>query len=215
MILQPNQKIWLLATLITATSGKQLAAFYNTPNLQPRAQGYQPCLNFCGIGSSCSEACGDDYTTCPSSDSILHCFNPSASQICCPGGTGNVCDATYYCAQDPNGKIFCCPDGSDLSTCASLLRASSLQSATSTPSLKTTTVTATETATISITLSSSRTSNTVLPSSGALTWIGNHSGNGSNGSFIQVNGNGESGRRLRYEVLEMVFVGLVAWMVCS
>ena len=89
MILQPNQKIWLLATLITATSGKQLAAFYNTPNLQPRAQGYQPCLNFCGIGSSCSEACGDDYTTCPSSDSILHCFNPSASQICCPGGTGS------------------------------------------------------------------------------------------------------------------------------
>ncbi len=51
--------------------------------------GYQPTQTVCGTGATCAEACGAGYTTCASSDSQTHCFNPTAGELCCPDGSGS------------------------------------------------------------------------------------------------------------------------------
>ena len=53
---------------------------------------YNPLSDLCGIGRSCSQACGSSFQTCPSNDQILHCFNPSSGQECCANGSG----CTYH-----------------------------------------------------------------------------------------------------------------------
>jgi hypothetical protein len=50
--------------------------------------GYEPSQAFCGMGSSCAEACGAGYQMCPSNDNSIHCYNPVAKSACCPGGAG-------------------------------------------------------------------------------------------------------------------------------
>jgi hypothetical protein len=57
--------------------------------LAKRQAGYQPTQHNCGFGATCAEACGTDYITCPSSDIILHCFDPVIKETCCPDGTGS------------------------------------------------------------------------------------------------------------------------------
>jgi hypothetical protein len=51
--------------------------------------GYQPEQAVCGTGKTCEEACGAGYTTCASSDSQVHCFNPAAGEVCCPDKSGS------------------------------------------------------------------------------------------------------------------------------
>lgn len=80
--------------------------------------GYQPEQAVCGAGATCAEACGAGYETCSSSDSQVHCFNPTAGEICCPDKSGNSCDAGYYCTADKQGETWCCPEGMDLAACA-------------------------------------------------------------------------------------------------
>ncbi|KAJ4149581.1 hypothetical protein NW754_001019 [Fusarium falciforme] len=53
--------------------------------------GYQPEQSTCGDGSTCAEACGQGYETCPSNDDSTHCYNPWSSrsaalmalEVCC------------------------------------------------------------------------------------------------------------------------------------
>ncbi|KAH8680868.1 hypothetical protein BX600DRAFT_504617 [Xylariales sp. PMI_506] len=80
---------------------------------------YQPDAVFCGMGTTCSEACGYGFATCPSLQNEVHCYNASALQTCCPSGTGDSCDHGYYCTSDTKGSTFCCPEGSTTAECAS------------------------------------------------------------------------------------------------
>ncbi|RDW71389.1 hypothetical protein BP6252_07952 [Coleophoma cylindrospora] len=82
-------------------------------------QGYQPTQDTCGSGSTCSEACGKGYITCDSSvDEGSHCFNPDAGEKCCPNNSGDSCAQGYYCTEDSKHTTWCCPDGTDLASCA-------------------------------------------------------------------------------------------------
>ncbi|KAM5348169.1 hypothetical protein ACJ41O_007993 [Fusarium nematophilum] len=80
--------------------------------------GYQPEQSVCGDGSTCAEACGQGYETCPSNDDATHCYNPAVKQTCCSDGTGNSCDEGYYCTHDTKSQTWCCPDAMDLVQCA-------------------------------------------------------------------------------------------------
>jgi len=52
--------------------------------------GYQPELAVCGTGNTCEDACGAGYQTCASKDDSTHCYNPAASETCCPNGSGST-----------------------------------------------------------------------------------------------------------------------------
>lgn len=56
---------------------------------QDDTSGYQPTQSVCGTGNTCAEACGAGYETCSSSDEMVHCFNPTAQQTCCPDASGS------------------------------------------------------------------------------------------------------------------------------
>lgn len=79
---------------------------------------YQPTQAVCGAGATCEEACGKGFTPCASGDDEVHCFNPSAAEICCPNLTGASCDKGYYCTSDKKDETYCCPDNLDLAACA-------------------------------------------------------------------------------------------------
>ncbi|RDW83106.1 hypothetical protein BP5796_04597 [Coleophoma crateriformis] len=82
-------------------------------------QGYQPTQDTCGSGNTCAEACGMGYITCDSSvDEGSHCFNPDAGEKCCPNNSGDSCSKGYYCTEDTKHNTWCCPDGTDLASCA-------------------------------------------------------------------------------------------------
>jgi hypothetical protein len=55
-----------------------------------RDDGYVPEQTQCGDGNTCAEACGAGYDICPSDGTAIHCFNPTASETCCPDGTGSM-----------------------------------------------------------------------------------------------------------------------------
>jgi len=80
--------------------------------------GYQPEEAVCNEGNTCEEACGAGYQTCSSSDSQVHCFNPTVGELCCPDKSGNSCEQGYYCTADTKGETWCCPEGMDLAACA-------------------------------------------------------------------------------------------------
>ncbi|KAI1874854.1 uncharacterized protein JN550_002283 [Neoarthrinium moseri] len=80
--------------------------------------GYQPDTTFCGTGATCAEACGAGFEQCASTDSQIHCFNVGTSQTCCPNGSGDSCDAGYYCSADSAGATWCCPNGLSTADCA-------------------------------------------------------------------------------------------------
>lgn len=80
--------------------------------------GYQPTQAVCGTGATCEEACGGGFTPCASKDNEVHCFNPSAAEICCPNLSGDSCDKGYYCTSDKKAETWCCPDALDLVACA-------------------------------------------------------------------------------------------------
>ncbi|OTB08158.1 hypothetical protein M426DRAFT_19303 [Hypoxylon sp. CI-4A] len=80
--------------------------------------GYSPEQQFCGSGDTCAEACGKGFNQCASNDGMVHCFNKSAKQTCCPDKTGDSCDKGYYCTADERGSTWCCPDNMTLEECA-------------------------------------------------------------------------------------------------
>ncbi|KFA48144.1 hypothetical protein S40293_08885 [Stachybotrys chartarum IBT 40293] len=82
--------------------------------------GYQPEQTVCGEGDTCAEACGAGFAECASTNDAVHCFNPEAQQQCCTDGTGNSCDAGYYCTHDTSSQTWCCPDNMSLSECAAI-----------------------------------------------------------------------------------------------
>ncbi|KAI1265603.1 hypothetical protein F5Y18DRAFT_385027 [Xylariaceae sp. FL1019] len=88
--------------------------------LESRAldEGYSPGEELCGDGDTCAEACGSGFKQCASTDSMTHCYNPTAEQQCCPGGTGDACDSGFFCSADEQGTTWCCPDGLSLKECA-------------------------------------------------------------------------------------------------
>lgn len=53
-----------------------------------QSEGYAPEQQFCNAGDTCAEACGKGFEQCSSNDGVVHCFNKSAKQTCCPGLTG-------------------------------------------------------------------------------------------------------------------------------
>ncbi|XXG98507.1 hypothetical protein Hte_004831 [Hypoxylon texense] len=83
-----------------------------------QSEGYAPEQQFCGAGDTCAEACGKGFEQCSSNDGVVHCFNKSGKQTCCPGLTGDSCDAGYFCSADDKGATWCCPDSMTLEQCA-------------------------------------------------------------------------------------------------
>ncbi|KAG6366439.1 hypothetical protein INS49_000616 [Diaporthe citri] len=65
------------------------------------------------------QSCGASFAQCASTDNQMHCYDSGANEACCPDGSGNSCEAGYYCAADTAGQTVCCPEGTDLTTCAS------------------------------------------------------------------------------------------------
>ncbi|ERT02601.1 hypothetical protein HMPREF1624_00902 [Sporothrix schenckii ATCC 58251] len=82
------------------------------------ADSYTPSQSYCGIGETCAQACGAGYETCSSTDDAIHCYDPSNQQVCCPDGSGNSCDAGYYCSGTEKGETVCCPNSQSLAECA-------------------------------------------------------------------------------------------------
>ncbi|KAI1650719.1 uncharacterized protein F4817DRAFT_240310 [Daldinia loculata] len=80
--------------------------------------GYAPEQQFCEDGDTCAEACGKGFEQCASKDSVVHCFNKTAQQTCCPGKTGESCDKGFFCTADDKGATWCCPDNMTLEQCA-------------------------------------------------------------------------------------------------
>lgn len=57
--------------------------------IHERQSGYNPDFGSCGIGTTCSDACGDGFITCPANtDMALFCYNPTVGQTCCNNGDG-------------------------------------------------------------------------------------------------------------------------------
>ncbi|KAI1658034.1 hypothetical protein F4813DRAFT_358838 [Daldinia decipiens] len=80
--------------------------------------GYAPAQQFCEDGNTCAEACGKGFEQCASKDNVVHCFNQTAQQTCCPGKTGESCDKGFFCTADDKGATWCCPDNMTLEQCA-------------------------------------------------------------------------------------------------
>lgn len=141
---------------------------------------YHPKQSVCGMAETCSEACGNSFAQCASTDNQMHCYDKGAKEACCPDGTGNSCEAGYYCAADTAGLTVCCPEGDDLAACASKysvagglhfetkIFSSSAASSTSTSSASTSTSVAS-----SSTSSSAVTSAPAAPSGGVFFETGN------------------------------------------
>lgn len=117
------------------------------------SNGYQPEETKCNNpdATTCDGACGQGFTECAATDKAIHCFNPAAGQICCPGSNGNSCEAGYYCTHDKENETFCCPEGMDTEACAAAYTVSGGL------------VIASETSTSTSTSTSSSTSSTPIP----------------------------------------------------
>jgi hypothetical protein len=68
--------------------------------LAKRQAGYQPTQQQCGPGTTCAESCGAGYETCASTDDVLHCYDPSIQDTCCPDGSGSM-SLLYHCSLFP------------------------------------------------------------------------------------------------------------------
>ncbi|KAJ6784615.1 hypothetical protein PWT90_11008 [Aphanocladium album] len=112
----------------------RLATMPGLSLMRRASDGYVPETTKCGAGNTCAEACGAEFAECPSKDGVSHCFNPAAKQSCCQDGSGNSCDAGYYCTHDHKAQTWCCPEGMDLAACAAAYSVTGgLEKATPTP----------------------------------------------------------------------------------
>ncbi|PHH79433.1 hypothetical protein CDD82_2397 [Ophiocordyceps australis] len=81
--------------------------------------GYKPETKDCSSGNTCEEACGAGFDQCVAKDDRAHCYNKAKGDKCCMDGSGNSCEAGYYCTSDPKAQNWCCPMDLDLAACAS------------------------------------------------------------------------------------------------
>ncbi|KAK4129872.1 hypothetical protein BT67DRAFT_266968 [Trichocladium antarcticum] len=99
--------------------------------------GYHPEFGSCGTGTTCENACGQNWLSCQASTNLsLFCYNQAdLGQTCCENGSGRACERGYYCAwQEFGGKVWCCEDGQSLEECGLPSAASSKSSASSSAS---------------------------------------------------------------------------------
>jgi hypothetical protein len=132
--------------------------------------GYMPDEATCSEGDTCEAACGAGYDQCPSNDAQTHCFNPTANQSCCSDGTGNSCEAGFYCTHDHSLQTWCCPEEMGLEECASAYSVEGgLETAASTtssaPETTSTSVAPTTTTTTAAPTTTTSASSTPTPSS--------------------------------------------------
>ncbi|KAK4445711.1 hypothetical protein QBC34DRAFT_412944 [Podospora aff. communis PSN243] len=116
--------------------------------------GYHPEFGTCGSGTTCENACGENWLSCQAStDLSLFCYNKvQLNQTCCGNGSGRACDNGYYCAWNTfGGKVWCCRNGQSLEECSREIVSSSsiilISSTTPPPDGSTRTVTRTTTTT--------------------------------------------------------------------
>ncbi|PHH65281.1 hypothetical protein CDD81_2693 [Ophiocordyceps australis] len=81
--------------------------------------GYKPETKDCSSGNTCEEACGAGFDQCVAKDDKAHCYNKAKGDKCCMDGSGNSCEAGYYCTSDSKAQNWCCPMDMDLAACAS------------------------------------------------------------------------------------------------
>ncbi|KAK3485925.1 uncharacterized protein B0T23DRAFT_242106 [Neurospora hispaniola] len=155
------------ASKIHKTSARQLFGVVRRQD----NPGYQPEQTVCGTGNTCAEACGAGFEACASKDDSVHCYNAGAAQICCPNGSGNSCDAGYYCAADAQNETWCCPEGMSLEQCAAAYKvdgslvsqtAEATSTSTSSTSTSSTSSVASSTSTSSTVVSTTSTSSVVV-----------------------------------------------------
>ncbi|KAM5387640.1 hypothetical protein ACJA88_000900 [Fusarium oxysporum] len=139
--------------------------------------GYQPDQSVCGGGGdTCAEACGAGYESCLSEDDSTHCFNPTVKQSCCFDGTGNSCDAGYYCSHDTKAQTWCCPESMDLAQCAKAYGTTSTTVYIISTSLASTEPATTTKSVVAKTTTKAAKTTIVAPSSGYSTaWSGSNS----------------------------------------
>ncbi|KAM7216958.1 hypothetical protein V8F06_007597 [Rhypophila decipiens] len=101
--------------------------------------GYHPEFGTCGSGTTCENACGQNWESCKASTSLsLFCYNKvELGQTCCENGSGRACERGYYCAwKEFGGKTWCCKNGQSVEECRGdvISSSSSLSSSSSTTS---------------------------------------------------------------------------------
>ncbi|KAK7699175.1 hypothetical protein SLS64_011804 [Diaporthe eres] len=158
---------------------------------------YHPKQSVCGVAATCSEACGASFAQCASTDNQMHCYDSGAKEACCPDGSGNSCEAGYYCAADTTGQTVCCPEGDDLTTCASKYSVGGLHFETkvssSTASRTSTAAASSSTSSSAVTSAPASPTGGIFFESGNSTSAGVASGTGTGGSGSATKTTGAAG----------------------
>ncbi|KAK4442914.1 hypothetical protein QBC34DRAFT_417928 [Podospora aff. communis PSN243] len=130
----------------------------------PPLEGYHPEFGTCGSGTTCEDACGQNWITCKASTSLsLFCYNKvDLNQTCCGNGSGRACDSGYYCAWNMvGGKVWCCKNGQTPEECGVCVGLDcEPHSSTSTATVTTTTTTTTTQYTPTLTTTTTMTTTT-------------------------------------------------------
>lgn len=142
------------------------------------ADSYSPSQSYCGLGETCAQACGAGYETCTSADDAIHCYDPSNQQVCCPDGSGNSCDAGYYCSGTQKGATVCCPDSQSLAECAA---AYNVTGTLTRETAKPTSSSASSTLVSSSSVAANTTTSTTAPKTTA-----HHGGHNNNGTVVTL-----------------------------
>jgi len=112
-----SKTVVLVSLLAASTYAAEFSVMDSSFDAMLRRQGaYYPTSHNCGSGATCAEACGAGYETCLDAE-VLHCYDPSVGETCCPDGSGHSCSAGYFCSSDNVGNTYCCPEGMSLSDC--------------------------------------------------------------------------------------------------
>ncbi|KAF2127375.1 hypothetical protein P153DRAFT_424623 [Dothidotthia symphoricarpi CBS 119687] len=102
------------------TNANAFGAMLRRGDAIAKRQGYTPDTVLCGSGDTCEEACGAGQVECPSSSiSTLYCHDSTDGSHCCSDGSGNSCDAGFYCTTDGT-DTYCCLNSIDTSACAAV-----------------------------------------------------------------------------------------------
>jgi hypothetical protein len=97
LLLSPTRSTKVITMLLThailtsTVAGSALASFHQ---LQPKSfhkrQELNPDITQCGPGDTCVESCGTGFELCSDATTFL-CYNPSAGDSCCEGGSSSSC----------------------------------------------------------------------------------------------------------------------------
>lgn len=79
--------------------------------------GYYPASRYCGTGTSCADACGDEAEACYG----VYCYYPNSGETCFADGTGYSCGGGYFETVTGDNNDYCCKSGHTYEECASSL----------------------------------------------------------------------------------------------